>query len=79
MPKYGGPGKARQKCIKRQCLRLSRILYTEDPLQSGSSPALQQDMAAELMAVGGGVTLEGLQEREVGGGVESAQSDQSKQ
>ena len=27
---YGGPGKLRQKCIKRQCLKLSRILYQDD-------------------------------------------------
>ena len=30
MKKYGGPGKLRQKCIKRQCLKLSRILYQDD-------------------------------------------------
>ena len=36
MPKYGGPGRMRQKCIKRQCHKLSRILYAEDPLHSKS-------------------------------------------
>lgn len=50
----------RQKCIKRQCLLLSRILYMEDPLQKvSSSPALQQDMAAELRAAGSTALLEG--------------------
>ena len=29
LPKYGGPGRARQKCIKRQCLYLSKILQQE--------------------------------------------------
>lgn len=29
LPKYGGPGRARQKCIKRQCLLLSKILQQE--------------------------------------------------
>ena len=26
MPKYGGPGRAKQKCIERQCLFLSNII-----------------------------------------------------
>lgn len=59
MPKHGGPGRVRQKCIKRQCLLLSRILYTEDPLQARSSPSLQQDMAEELRAAGGSSALQG--------------------
>ncbi len=54
MPKYGGPGRMRQKCIKRQCLKLSKILYAEDPLYS-KSKVLQQDIYAELRAVGGDV------------------------
>lgn len=52
MPKYGGPGRMRQKCIKRQCLKYSRILYAEDPLHS-KRRVWQQDIAAELKAVGG--------------------------
>ena len=52
MPKYGGPGRMRQKCIKRQCLKYSRILYAEDPLHS-KKRIWQQDIAAELKAVGG--------------------------
>ena len=59
MSKYGGPGRIRQKCIKRQCLRLSRILYAEDPLQSTGSPTLQREMAEELAAAGGTVPLIG--------------------
>ena len=51
LPKYGGPGKVRQKCIARQCLRRSKILYTEESLQAGR-PVLQEDMAAELRALG---------------------------
>ena len=57
MPKYGGPGRMRQKCIKRQCHKLSRILYAEDPLHS-KSRKLQHDIAAELKAVGGQLDLE---------------------
>ena len=56
MPKYGGPGRMRQKCIKRQCHKLSRILYAEDPLRS-KSRKLQHDMAAELKAVGENLEL----------------------
>lgn len=56
MRKYGGPGRMRQKCIKRQCLRFSRILYAEDPLnkkKGGSHPTpFQQDVIAELKALG---------------------------
>ena len=51
MPKYGGTGRLRQKCIRRQCLKLSRILYSEDPLQSKTA-VLQQEMVAELKAAG---------------------------
>ena len=60
MRKYGGPGRMRQKCIKRQCLRFSRILYAEDPLnkKKGSQPVpFQQDVIAELKALGGEVDL----------------------
>lgn len=56
MPKYGGLGRMRQKCIKRQCHKLSRILYAEDPLHS-KSRKLHDDMAAELRKVGGQVEL----------------------
>ena len=56
MPKYGGLGRMRQKCIKRQCHKLSRILYAEDPLHS-KSRKLQEDIAAELRKVGGRVEL----------------------
>lgn len=55
MPKYGGPGRMRQKCITRQCLRYSRILYAEDPLHS-KKKVLQEDIAAELRRVGGDVS-----------------------
>lgn len=51
MTKYGGRGSLRQKCIKRQCLRYSRILYAEDPLSS-TQHIFQDDIAAELQAVG---------------------------
>lgn len=61
MPKYGGPGRARQKCIKRQCLFLSRILQQEvaAEIKAGESgPAiLQQELAKEL---GGGAVPGGL-------------------
>ena len=56
MPKYGGLGRMRQKCIKRQCHKLSRILYAEDPLHS-KSRKLHEDIAAELKKVGGRVEL----------------------
>ena len=56
MPKYGGPGRMRQKCIKRQCLRLSKILYVADPLHD-KKMVLQHDIAAELEAVGGSTVL----------------------
>lgn len=52
MPKYGGRGSLRQKCIKRQCLRYSRILYAEDPIYNKQA-TMQEDIAAELRAVGG--------------------------
>ena len=52
MRKYGGLGRLRQKCIKRQCYRYSRLLYAEDPLVSGESLVLQDDVAAELKALG---------------------------
>lgn len=51
LPKYGGPGKARQKCIMRQCLRLSKILYTEESLLTGKL-VFQEEMAAELKGLG---------------------------
>ena len=51
MTKYGGRGSLRQKCIRRQCLRYSRILYAEDPLSS-KQHVFQEDIAAELRAVG---------------------------
>ena len=54
MPKYGGPGRQRQKCIKRQCLRFSRILYTEDPLHNKAA-VMQDEMVAELKAAGSGL------------------------
>ena len=54
MPKHGGPGRMRQKCIKRQCLKFSRILYAEDPLHS-KTRVLQDDIVAELKAIGGNV------------------------
>lgn len=52
MSKYGGRGSLRQKCIRRQCLRYSRILHTEDPIYT-KSPVLQEELAAELAAIGG--------------------------
>ena len=55
MTKYGGRGSLRQKCIKRQCLRYSRILYAEDPLSS-KQHVFQDDIAAELRAVGGSLS-----------------------
>ncbi len=53
MTKYGGRGSLRQKCIKRQCLRYSRILHAEDPVHSKSAPVIQEEVVAELRAVGG--------------------------
>ena len=52
MRKFGGLGRLRQKCIKRQCYRFSRLLYSEDPLLSGHGLVLQEDVAAELKALG---------------------------
>ena len=63
MPKYGGLGRMRQKCIKRQCHKLSRILYAEDPLHS-KSRKLHEDIAAELKKVGGRVVLSSTSEGE---------------
>ena len=63
MPKYGGLGRMRQKCIKRQCHKLSRILYAEDPLHS-KSRKLHDDIAAELKKVGGRVELTSTSEGE---------------
>ena len=63
MPKYGGLGRMRQKCIKRQCHKLSRILYAEDPLHS-KSRKLHEDIAAELKKVGGRVVLTSTSEGE---------------
>lgn len=51
MRKYGGLGRLRQKCIKRQCHRYSRLLYAEDPLLTAESQVLQDDVAAELKAL----------------------------
>jgi len=51
LPKYGGPGKIRQKCIARQCLRRSKILYSEESLLAGRL-VLQEEMAAEFRALG---------------------------
>ena len=65
MPKYGGVGRMRQKCIKRQCHKLSRILYAEDPLHS-KSRKLHEDIAAELKKVGGRVELTSTSEGETG-------------
>ena len=63
MPKYGGQGRMRQKCIKRQCHKLSRILYAEDPLHS-KSRKLHEDIAAELKKVGGRVVFTSTSEGE---------------
>lgn len=52
MRKFGGPGRLRQKCIKRQCLKLSRILYEHDPLLGGNTQKMQDDVAAELKKLG---------------------------
>lgn len=52
MRKFGGLGRLRQKCIQRQCYRFSRLLYSEDPLLSGHGLVLQEDVAAELKALG---------------------------
>lgn len=60
MPKYGGPGRQRQKCIKRQCLRFSRILYTDDPLHNKAA-VMQDDMVAELKAAGSSLPGDGLE------------------
>ena len=70
MPKYGGLGRMRQKCIKRQCHKLSRILYAEDPLHS-KSRKLHDDMAAELRKVGGQVELASASDGEGGVSIES--------
>lgn len=53
MKKYGGPNKLRQKCIQRQCVKLSRVLYTEDPLliSHGEEARLQEDIKSELERV----------------------------
>ena len=51
LPKYGGPGRARQKCIARQCLRLSKILYTEEALRTGNL-VVQEEMAEEFISAG---------------------------
>ena len=48
MKKYGGVGRLRQKCIKRQCLKFSRLLYTEDPLVSGGNIRLQEEIKQEF-------------------------------
>ena len=56
MPKYGGPGRQRQKCIKRQCLRFSRILYADDPLHNKAA-VMQDDMVAELKAAGSSIPV----------------------
>ena len=66
LPKYGGPGRARQKCIKRQCLFLSKILQQE--------LAHAQELKLAGMEVGGDF-LEGLLE---GGGVASLDHEQNK-
>lgn len=71
MPKYGGLGRMRQKCIKRQCHKLSRILYAEDPLHS-KSRKLHDDMAAELRKVGGQVELTSTNDGEGGMSVETS-------
>ena len=51
MRKYGGPGRLRQKCITRQCIKLSRVLYTEDPLVSRGEAQMQEEMKFELERV----------------------------
>ena len=61
MPKYGGPGRQRQKCIKRQCLRFSRILYTDDHLHNKAA-VMQDDMVAELKAAGSSLPGDGLEQ-----------------
>ena len=54
MTKYGGRGSLRQKCIKRQCLRYSRILHAEDPIYTTKvAPVIQEELEAGLRAVGG--------------------------
>ncbi len=64
MSKYGGRGSLRQKCIRRQCRRYSRILHTEDPIYA-KSPVIQEDLAAELEAVGGGLSPNTQKEADV--------------
>lgn len=79
MPKYGGPGRARQKCIKRQCLFLSKILQQEmaAELKAGvSGMALsQQELVKEMggVAVSEGLLLEKTREAEGEGSAESAE------
>ncbi len=50
MPKYGGPGRARQKCIKRQCLYLSKILQQEIE-RSGGASMLEEIMASSSSSI----------------------------
>ena len=65
MKKYGGQGRLRQKCIKRQCYKYSRLLYAEDPLVNNQGLVLQEDVVAELKA------LESLQPKKKKGDVDT--------
>ena len=48
MRKFGGANRLRQKCITRQCIKLSRLLYTEDPLVTRGETQMQEDIKDEL-------------------------------
>ena len=51
LPKYGGPGRYKQKCLIKQCLRLSRILYSKESIESDNL-VIRKEFAEEFVALG---------------------------
>ena len=82
MPKYGGLGRARQKCIKRQCLFLSKVLQKEAAAElkagGGGLALLQQELAMEHSASPGGRASPAMAERTQEGGQDEAVQEESK-
>ena len=45
-PKYGGPGKKKQRCLKRQCLQRSKSAYqNQKVVQNDNATSLVKDFS----------------------------------
>ena len=76
MRKYGGIGRLRQKCITRQCIKLSRVLAQE--MSMGGASKSKMGMAPDQQPVMSSTTLSIITQSLKGGDAEATPTNQSK-